>query len=95
MIGEREKKTNFRFRNVEGFDTCIIATDVDYDSEDVIFTGWLNKLNIHQFNMINRSEYGRGTVFEQDFVDYIGIKCYIPTSGQCFIKCNNHLTGKE
>ena len=45
--------------------------------------------------MVNRSQNGRGTVFKQDFVEYIGNNCYIPTAGICFIKCNNHLTDKH
>ena len=43
--------------------------------------------------MVDRSQYGRSTDFKQDFVEYIGRNCYIPTSGKCFIKCVNHLTG--
>ena len=66
-----------------------------YDSEDVIFTGWLYKLNTPQFKRINRSQYGRGTDFKQDIVEYIGNNCYIPTSGNCFIKCINYFTKKD
>ena len=43
---------------------------------------------------MNRFLYGRGTYFKEDFVDYIGNNCYIPTSGQCFLKRINFLTGK-
>ena len=45
--------------------------------------------------MVNRSQYGRGTDFKQDFVDFIGNNCYIPTSGNCFIECNNYLTRND
>ena len=95
MIGETEQKTNIRYRKVGEFETYNNAIDVDHESKDVIFTWWLYKLNTHHFSMVNRSQYGRGTVFKQDFVDYIGNNCYIPTTGICFIKCNNHLTDKH
>ena len=45
--------------------------------------------------MVDRSQYGRDTDFQQDNVDFIGDNCYIPTSGNCFIKCINHLTGED
>ena len=42
LIGKIEQKTNIRFRNIEDFETYIYAKDVDFDSEDVVFTGWLH-----------------------------------------------------
>ena len=41
LIGEIEQKTIIRFRNVDDFETYIIAIDVDYDSENGIFTEWV------------------------------------------------------
>ena len=46
MIGsmlnaEIEQKTNIRYKNADDFEKYINAIDVDYASEDVIFTGWL------------------------------------------------------
>ena len=69
--------------------------DVGYDSKDVFSTGWLYKLNTPEFSKTNRSQYGTGTDFKQDSVEYIGNIYYIPTSGNCFIKCNNHISGKD
>ena len=90
LIGELELETNSRFKNVDDFENYNNAIDNGgYDSEDVIFTGWLYKLNTPEFKIVSRSQYGRGTDFKQDIVDYIGNKCYIPTSGNCFIKCIN------
>ena len=66
-----------------------------YDSDEVIFTGWLFKLNTPEFKNVNRSQYGGGTDFKQDIVEYIGNNCYIPTSGNCFIKCINYFTEKD
>ena len=62
---------------------------------NTFITGWLYKLNTPEFNRVNRSQYGRGTDFNQDIVENIANICYIPTSGNCFINCNSHLTGKR
>ena len=95
LVGEIEQKTNIRFKNVDDFDSYINAIDNSgYDCEDVIFTGYLNKLNTPEFKKVNRSQYGRGSDFKQDVVEYIGNNCYIPTSGNCFIKCINYFTKK-
>ena len=96
LVGEIEQKTNIRFKNVDDFESYINAIDNSgYDSEGVIFTGWLFKLNTPEFKKVNRSQYGRGTDFKQDVVEYIGNNCYIPTSGNCFIKCINYFTKKD
>ena len=96
LVGEIEQKTNIRFKNVDDFESYINAIDNSgYDSEYVIFTGWLYKLNTPEFKKVNRSQYGRGTDFKQDIVEYIGNNCYIPTSGNCFIKCINYFTKKD
>ena len=96
LIGEIEqKKSNITFKNADDFEISINPIDVDYDSEHVIFTGCLYKFNTPEFEKVNRSQYGRGTHFKHDIFEYIGINCYIPTNGNCFIKCINHLTGKD
>ena len=88
LIGEIEQKTNIRFQNVDDFETYKKVVDTGgYDSEDVDFTGRLYKLNKPELKKVNRSQYSRGTDFKQDFVEFIGNNCYIPTSGNCFIKC--------
>ena len=96
LVGEVEQKTNIRFKNVDDFESYINAIDNSgYDSDDVIFTGWLYKLNTPEFKKVNRSQYGRGTDFKQDIVEYIGNNCCIPTSGNCFIKCITYFTYTE
>ena len=96
LIGEIEQKTNTRFKNVEDFETYINAIDNGgYDSEVVIFRGWLYKVNTPEFKKVKRSQYASSTDFKQDIVQYIGKNCYIPTSGNCFIKCNFFFTEKD
>ena len=73
LNGEIEQQTKIRFQNNDDFEIYINAIDNGgYDSEDVIFTGWLYKLNTPEFKKIDRSQYARGTDFKQDIVEYIG-----------------------
>ena len=95
IIGPIEHKTNIRFKNMYDFESYIYAIDIDYDSEDVTFTGYIFKLNTRQFNVVRRSAYGRGTNYMQEIVEYHGQNCYLPTSGMCFIKCINYFTEKD
>ena len=53
------------------------------------------KLNTPEIKNGNRSQYGKGTDFRQDIVEYHGQSCYIPLSGMCFIKCINYVTNKD
>ena len=41
IIGPIEHKTNIRFKNMDDFESYINAIDIDYDSEDVTFTGYI------------------------------------------------------
>ena len=50
LIDELEQKTNIRFKNFNDFENHINALDNGcYGSDDVIFTGWLYKLNAPEF----------------------------------------------
>ena len=96
LIGEIEQKTSSRFKNTDDFDAYINAIDNGgCDSEDVIFTRWLYILNRPEYKKVNRSQYGKGTDFRQDIVEYKGNNCYIPSSGNCFLKCINFFIEKD
>ena len=95
IIGHNELETNSRFKNMDHFESYMNTINVDYDSEDVIFTGYFYKLNTPQFNVVKRSAYGKGTNYMQKIVEYHEQNCYIPTSGMCFIKCINYFTKKR
>ena len=73
----------------------INSIDDDYDSEKVVYIGWLFEFKTPVINRVNGSQYGRGTDFKQDIVEYAGNNCYILTSGNCFKKCFYHLTGRD
>ena len=95
IIGPVEHKTNIRFKYMDDFEKYINAIDIDYDSEDVTFTGYVYKIDTPHFKVVKRSAYGRGTNYMQEIIEYHGQNCYIPTSGMCFIKCINYFTKKD
>ena len=95
IIGHIEHKTNVRFKNMDDFERYINAIDIDFDSEDVTFAGYVYKLNTPRFKVVKRSAYVRGTNYMQEIVEYHGQNFYIPTSGMCFIKCNKYFTKKH
>ena len=94
-IGPKEHKTIISFKNMDDSESYINAIDIDYDSEDVTFTGYNYELNTLQINVVRRSAYGRGTIYMQEIIEYHGQNCYIPTSGMCFIKCKKFFTEKD
>ena len=94
-VVDQIRQTHFRFRNIADYEAYINAIDQDYDSEDVIFNGYIYKLNTPQFNKVNRSQYGNGCSFDKIIIEYQGNNCFIPTKGYCFVKCINFLTGRD
>ena len=95
IVGPIEHKTIIRFKNIDDSGRYIKAIDVDYDSEDGTFTGYVSKLRTPHFKLVKRSDYGKGTNYMQEIVEYHGQNCSIPTSGMCFFKCNNYFTEKD
>ena len=95
VIGAIEQKTNIRFEKTDDFERYINAMDIDYDNEDVIFTGYIYKLNKPQFKIVQRSAYAKGTIYMKEILEYEGQNYYIPTSGMCFIKCINYFSNKD
>ena len=94
-VGEQNRQTLIRFRNMDDYEVYINSIDQDYDSDDTIFNGYINKINTPQFNKVNRSQYGNGCSFDKIIIEYRGNNCFIPTKGYCFVKCINFITGKD
>ena len=95
VIGSVEHKRKIRLRNMDDFESYVDAIDVDDDCEDVTFAGYVYKINTPQFNLVQQSDYARGTKYLQENVEYHGQNCYIPTSGMCLVKCINYFTDKD
>ena len=94
-VGDQIRQTNIRFRKMDDFESYINSIDQDYNSEDAIFNGHIDKINTPQFNKVNRSQYVNGCDFKREIVEYRGNDCFIPTKGYCFVKCVNFLTGEN
>ena len=94
-VSDQIRQTHIRFRNIDDFEAFINATDEGYDAEGAIFNGYIHKLDTPQFIKVNRSQYGYGSDFKQETIEYRGNNCFIPTKGYCFIKCVNFLTGED
>ena len=60
---------------MDEFEEYVNKIDIDYDSEDVTFTGYLYKTNTPAFNVVRRSAYSRGTNHMQEIIDYHGQHC--------------------
>ena len=81
ITGKNLRNTHIRFESFDAYEIYINSIDDGYDSDGSIFIGYIFKLNTPQFNLVNRSQYGKDTDFKQNFVEYIGDKLYIPTGG--------------
>ena len=82
-----------RFKNIDDYEAFI--NSIDYDSEDVIFHGYIYKFDTPQFNKANRSQFGNGCDLKHQIIEYHGNNCYIPSNGYCFIKCINFITKSD
>ena len=85
VIGPVEHKTIIRFRKLDNFESYINTIDIDYDSEDVTFTGYVFKQYRPQLNVVKRSAYSKSTNHNKKFVENHAQNCYLPTSGKGFI----------
>ena len=94
-VGYQIRQTNIRFRNMDDFESCFNSTDQDFDSEDALFNGSVDKINTPQFNKVKRSQYANGCDFKHEVIEYRGNNCFIPTKGFCFVKCVNFLLGED
>ena len=94
-VGDQIRQTHIRIRNFADYESYINVIDQDYDSEDALFNGYINKLDTPQFNKVNRSQYGNGCDFKRKIIEYRGNNCFIPTNRYCFVKSINFLTGQD
>ena len=95
LIGLLENQTYIRLKNMDELESFINAIAFDYDSTDVTITGNVYKIYTPQFKVVKRSAYAKSTDNMQEIGECYGQNCYIPTSGNCFIKSNNTFTKKD
>ena len=56
-IADENRQSRISFRTIYDYEAYINVIDQDYESEDVIYSGYIYKKNSH-FNKVNRSQYG-------------------------------------
>ena len=93
--GDQIRQTHIRFRNMNNFEAYINSIDEGYDADDCIFNGYIYKIDTPHFNKVKRSQYGNGCDFKHEISEYRGNNCFIPTKGNCFVKCIIFLTGQD
>ena len=59
--GPVDRRPNNRFRIMDDFESYINARDIDYDSGDVTFTGFVYKFFTPQLNVVKQSAYAKST----------------------------------
>ena len=90
VIGPVEQKTNLSYKSLDDFERYINETDISYDSEDNILTGYIFKMNTAKFKVVKRSAFGESANYMKEIVEYNERSCDIPTSGMCFVICINY-----
>ena len=71
IIGLVEHKTNIRFKNMDGLEVYINATDNGYDSEDVTFTGYVFKLNNLNSMLLNEAFIPKVLILCKSFLNIV------------------------
>ena len=94
-IANQTRENHIRCGNLDKFEYYYIAIDRDYETENAILNGYVYKINIPQFNLVNRGQYGNGCDFKQKVIESRGNNCFIPTKGYCFVKCTTLITGED
>ena len=92
-IDDQIRETHIRFRNFTDYESYINAIDQIYESEDVIFNGYIYKLSSLHFKLVNRSQYGNACDFKHEIFENEDIIYLLPTKGYCFVKCITFITG--
>ncbi|ESO88584.1 hypothetical protein LOTGIDRAFT_165367 [Lottia gigantea] len=80
--------------NAKTFRNFFATVDNKSDASDWYFTGKMI-LRKNNFKEIKRSKKGSGVTLLKKINEYIGINCYIPSDGYCFVKCVNRVLNED
>ncbi|ESP04094.1 hypothetical protein LOTGIDRAFT_171066 [Lottia gigantea] len=80
--------------NTKTFVNFFAGVDEKSDASDWYFTGKII-FRKNNFKEIKRSKKGSGVSLLKKIKEYIGINCYIPSDGCCFVKCVNYVLNKD
>ena len=93
VIGENSRKTHIWFKKINHYQAYINSIDQGYKSEDSVSNSCFYSLNTPQFNIVKRSQKGKGCDFKDEIFEYRGGSCFKPAKGYCFFKCTNCFFG--
>ncbi|ESP02035.1 hypothetical protein LOTGIDRAFT_157165 [Lottia gigantea] len=80
--------------NTKTFVNFFATVDEKSDASDWYFKGKII-FRKNNFKEIKRSKNGSGVSLLNKIKEYIGINCYIPSDGCCFVKCVNYVLNKD
>ncbi|ESO90925.1 hypothetical protein LOTGIDRAFT_175785 [Lottia gigantea] len=92
--GKYKQDMKFVGFNTKTFVNFFATVDEKSDASDWYFTGKII-FRKNNFKEIKRSKKGSGVSLLKKIKEYIGINCYIPSDGCCFVKCVNHVLNKD
>ena len=65
-IADQTREIHIRFRSIDDFESFNNAT------KDAFFNSYIYKINTHQFNLVNRSQFGNGCDFKNENIYMVG-----------------------
>jgi hypothetical protein len=74
------------FVSLSAFENYRNAFNTSSDETEYKYNGYV-RYGEDEFKRLRRSKHGKGENFKFEIKEYIGKNCYIPTAGNCFIKC--------
>ena len=93
--GDEEIDTNRFFKNNDDLAKFIDKILDKYDDHpSIYYTGDIYR-NFKNYKKVNRSDHGRGANEFNNFEEYKGKNCYIPSGNGCFLKCINYIFDKD
>ena len=91
VSGEHSQSTNKRYKNIEAYETYVNNTVWDYDADDFFsMFGFINYIHLKLLRLIDL-QMEKAIITCKILLIFWGKKCYVPSSGSCFIKNLNYL----
>ena len=79
IIGDNNRTTRIRFRNITYHELYINAIDAGCDAGDPISNGYFYIKDTSHFFLVNRSQYRKGCDFKHEIIENRGNNCFTPT----------------
>ena len=69
-IADYLRETHIRLRSITDYEAYVNAIDHDYEPKDAVLNGYTYKINFPHFNLVDRSQYGNGSDFKHEIIEY-------------------------